>query len=86
VALYNGTWNGVSVGHCINGWNWTLQVDEGTISGSATTGSVSGGGAIRGVMTVVGTAYNFVGHIHRDQASGTWKSRPGCTGTWTATR
>jgi hypothetical protein len=86
VALYNGTWSGVSTGHCIAGWSWTLQVSNGIISGRATSGRVSGGGAIGGAMEVVGTTYNFVGHMHRDEASGTWKSRPGCFGTWTATR
>ena len=86
VALYNGTWSGVSIGRCIAGWSWKLQVSNGIISGPTTSGRVSGGGAISGAMEVVGTTYNFVGHMHRDEASGTWKSRPGCFGTWAATR
>ena len=86
VALYNGTWSGVSIGRCIAGWSWTLQVSNGIISGRTTSGRVSGGGSISGAMEVVGTTYNFVGQMHRDEASGTWKSRPGCFGTWTATR
>ena len=86
VALYNGAWSGVSTGHCIAAWSWTLQVSNGIISGRATSGRVSGGGAISGAMEVVGTIYNFVGHMRRDEASGTWTSRPGCFGRWTATK
>ena len=86
VALYNDTYSVVSTGRCVPSWSWTLQVSNGIISGPTTSGRVSGGGAISGAMEVVGTTYNFVGHMHRDEASGTWKSRPGCFGTWTATR
>jgi hypothetical protein len=86
VGLYNGTWNGVSTGHCIAAWTWTLQVSNGAISGSGTNGRVTEGGAINGVMVVLGTAYNFVGHLNPKEASGTWTSRPGCFGGWTATK
>jgi hypothetical protein len=86
VTLYNGTWNGVSTGHCIAAWTWTLQVSNGVISGSGTNGRVTEGGGINGVMVVLGTAYNFVGHLNPKEASGTWTSRPGCFGGWTATK
>ena len=82
VALYNDTYSVVSTGRCVPSWSWTLQVSNGIISGPTTSGRVSAGGAVSGAMG----EYNFVGHMHRDGASGTWKSRPGCFGTWAATR
>ena len=87
VARYNGAWSGVSVGRCIAGWSRTLQVSNRIISGRTNSGRVSGGGSLSGATEVIGTTHNFVGHAHGiNEASGTWKSCPGCFGTWTATR
>jgi len=83
----SGTWNGVSTGGCIPNWSWTLQItSEGSISGSGATGHVGRGGSGSGIMTVLGTAYHFVGHFGSSTASGTWKRTDGCSGRWTGTK
>jgi hypothetical protein len=81
----DGRWAGVSTGPCIPTWRWTLQVSDGVVSGSGATGQVSRAGAIRGVMKVLGKAYNFVGRMGGTTGSGTWRSVE-CSGAWTAVR
>ena len=83
----SGSWKGVSTGHCIPNWSWTLAIgSDGIISGSGTTGHVGRGGAGSGIMTVLGKSYNFVGHFGASTGSGTWKRADGCSGSWTGTK
>ena len=83
----SGSWKGVSTGHCIPDWSWTLAIgSDGIISGSGTTGHVGRGGAGSGVMTVLGKSYNFVGRFGASTGSGTWKRADGCSGSWTGTK
>jgi hypothetical protein len=82
----DGTWAGVSSGHCIPTWPWSIQISRGVISGNGTSGQISSGGAARGAMEVLGTVYNFVGHFGAREAAGTFRTAAGCTGQWTATK
>ena len=83
---YNGTWSGVSTGHCIATWNWKIEVNNGNISGNNISGHVSRGGSANGSMIVFGTRYNFVGHMSLNQATGTWTTGGNCSGGWTAAK
>jgi hypothetical protein len=84
---YDGTWSGVSTGTCIGQYKWTVQVHNGIMSGSGADGRISPDGAANGIMTsVLGTRYDFRGHLSLSQASGTWTRPDGCSGNWTATK
>jgi hypothetical protein len=85
-AAADGSWAGVSTGACIPNWSWTLHIDSGVISGNNVTGHIGRGGAASGTMTVLGTAYNFVGHFGATAGSGTWTTAAGCSGNWTGTK
>lgn len=85
-ASFDGSWAGVSVGPCIGKFGWTLQVSNGIISGSNTSGQITRSGATNGDMVVLGKHYIFRGVSRPSgQASGTWTS-PTCSGSWTAVR
>jgi hypothetical protein len=85
-ASFDGSWAGMSVGPCIGHFGWNLQVSNGVISGSSTTGRITGSGATTGDMVVMGKHYIFRGTTRASgNASGTWTS-PNCRGTWTAVR
>lgn len=91
LAIFDGTWAGVSTGPCIPRWTWSLQADNGVLvgaSGSNLTGQVNRNGALTGVMVVFGSNYDFVGHMNEGEASGTWVTPGprGCSGTWVATK
>lgn len=86
LASYNGTWAGLSTGHCIPNYNWTIDVNNGVVSGSSTSGSVTGAGFVRASMMVNGYRYDVVGHARGSTASGTWTTTGNCAGRWTATR
>jgi hypothetical protein len=91
LAIFDGTWAGVSIGPCIPRWTWALQVDGGVMSGGGGTnlsGHINRNGAAAGVMVVFGSNYEFVGHMNESEASGTWVDRGprGCSGTWVATK
>lgn len=81
----DGAWAGVSTGDCIITWKWTVTVSNGVMTGDA-TGSVSHGGAVRGVMMVHGYRYDFVGHMSGASGSGTWRTTGNCSGGWTVSR
>ena len=81
----DGAWAGVSTGDCIMTWRWTITVSNGVMTGDA-TGSVSRGGAVRGVMMVHGYRYDFVGHMSGASGSGTWRTTGNCSGGWTVSR
>jgi hypothetical protein len=83
---YDGSWSGVSSGACILTWRWTVQVRNGVVSGSSTSGHVSPAGIMSGHMTVFRTTYEFIGKISGSHITGTWKSPDKCTGTWTANK
>jgi hypothetical protein len=87
-ALRNeGAWEVTATGSCIMTWKLTINVSNGTISGSETTGSVSREGVMRGSVLILGTRYNFIGHMSGTVGSGTWRSTStGCPGPWTASR
>ena len=77
----------MSVGTCIGQFGWKLQVSNGVISGSSTTGQIARSGATSGDMVVMGTHFLFKGVTRASgQASGTWTSSPKCSGSWTAIR
>jgi hypothetical protein len=85
-SSFDGSWSGTSVGPCIGKFNWTIQVSNGVIFGSNTTGRIARSGATNGDMVVVGKHYLFRGVSRASgQASGTWTS-PNCSGHWTAVR
>ena len=85
-SSFDGSWAGMSVGPCIGKFGWTLQVSNGVISGSSTTGQIARSGATNGDMVVLGKHYLFKGVTRASgQASGTWTS-PNCSGNWTAVR
>ncbi len=85
-SSFDGSWAGMSVGPCIGKFGWTLQVSNGVISGSNTTGRIARSGATNGDMVVLGKHYVFRGVTRASgQASGTWTS-PSCSGHWTAVR
>jgi hypothetical protein len=91
LALFDGTWAGVSTGPCILRWTWSLQASNGVLvgaSGANLTGQVNRSGAATGTMVVLGSHYDFVGHMNESEASGTWvdPGPRGCTGTWVATK
>ena len=81
----DGTWTGSSSGPCIMTWRWTIQIGNGTISGNRTSGSITRGGAGRGVMVVFGKSYRFAGQFRGTSASGRWTSAE-CSGSWTGTK
>jgi hypothetical protein len=85
LAGFDGAWAGLSTGHCIPNYNWTIQVGNGVISGGA-SGSVSRGGHVRASMMVNGYRYDVVGQARGSNASGTWSTTGDCSGRWTATK
>jgi hypothetical protein len=84
----DGSWSGVSEGHCILTWHWTVQVSKGVMTGDKTSGHVSGAGAVSGHMTVFGSTYDFVGRMVGGHGSGSWRQRNDatCSGSWTASK
>src|SRR5262249_13035251 len=54
---FDGAWSGVSSGHCILTWHWTIQVRNGVVSGSDASGHVSPAGVISGRMVVFRSTY-----------------------------
>jgi len=86
LALYNGTWGGLSTGACIPNYNWTVQVSNGIITGNNCSGFVSRVGYLRASMIVNGQKYDVIGHANSSQASGTWVSTGNCSGRWTAAK
>lgn len=85
----DGTWTGVSAGPCIITWHWTLNVNNGVVTGTSNaTGHVTRSGTITGNMTVFGQRYDFVGHMGGSQGSGSWTNLGprGCSGRWTSTK
>jgi len=84
----DGSWTGVSSGHCILTWHWTVQVSKGVMTGDKTSGQVSREGAVSGHMTVFGSTYDFIGHMIGRSGSGSWKQRNDatCSGQWTASK
>lgn len=86
VAGFNGTWAGLSTGDCIPNYNWTIYVNNGVISGTNTSGSLTRGGSVRASMLVNGSRYDVVGRASGSGASGTWVTSGDCAGRWTATK
>lgn len=86
LASFNGSWAGLSTGHCIPNYNWTISVNNGVITGSSTSGSVTAGGFVRASMMVNGYMYVVVGRANASNASGTWTTTGNCAGRWTASR
>ena len=84
----DGSWTGVSSGHCIITWHWTVQVAKGVMTGDKTSGHVSREGAVSGHMTVFGSTYDFIGRMVGGRGSGTWRQRndASCSGEWTASK
>jgi hypothetical protein len=83
---FDGTWAGLSVGPCIRQFSWRVQVTNGVISGGA-TGQITRSGATNGDMVVLGKHFLFRGVTRASgNASGTWRSSPTCSGSWTAVR
>ena len=84
----DGSWTGVSSGHCIITWHWTVQVSRGIMTGEKTSGHVSREGAVNGHMTVFGSTYDFIGKMIGGRGSGTWRQRNDatCSGDWTANK
>lgn len=87
LGSFDGSWAGMSIGTCIGQFDWKLQVSNGVISGSGTTGQIARGGATNGDMVVMGKHFLFKGVTRTSgKASGTWTSSPNCSGSWTAVR
>jgi len=80
-----GTWTGASVGPCIPKWTWTIEVNNGVISGKNTSGHVARSGAGQGVMVVFDKSYRFRGQFRGTSGSGTWSSAE-CSGSWTGAK
>jgi hypothetical protein len=86
LGAFDGSWSGMSVGSCIGRFGWKVQVTNGVISGGA-TGQITRSGATNGDMVVMGKHFLFRGVTRASgRASGTWTSRPNCSGSWTAFR
>jgi hypothetical protein len=82
----DGTWAVSATPGCLPSWRLTTSVSNGVISGGGATGQVSRNGAVRGKAVVLGFKFDFVGHYHGGQASGTLVGPNGCPGQWTATK
>jgi hypothetical protein len=85
----DGSWTGVSAGPCIITWHWSLNVNNGVVTGTSNaTGHVTRSGGITGNMTVLGQRYDFVGRMVGTTGSGSWTNLGprGCSGNWTASK
>lgn len=82
----DGTWAVSATPDCLPAWTLTTSVSNGVINGGGATGQVLRSGAVRGKAAVLGFKFDFAGHYHGGQASGTLVGPNGCLGRWTATK
>ncbi|WP_157972018.1 hypothetical protein [Pleomorphovibrio marinus] len=97
VQLYKGAWNGTYSGADDNG-AWRVQIDDkGTISGTATSITMTGGFELTGTVnsegdfqatsgsTTFGTTFN--GKLNGTNGQGTWQNiQAGISGNWSGSK